>query len=533
MKKFRYFLLVFIIVLFCEFFICSYSFVTNASNTSNVLNQENLNTSNNSENSDSSISNNSVTDKNNTANITNPDITTYSPACILMDAKTGKVLYEKNSSVTRYPASTTKIMTAILTLENCELTDIATVSHNAVFSVPSGYTHASLREGEKLTIENLLNVLLIPSANDAANVLAEHISGSVEEFAKLMNEKAKEIGCLNTHFVNPNGVHNKNHTSTAYDLALMGRYAMQNATFREIVKKTNYTLPATNKYEKSDRSFVTTNDLLRENYSTSKDNYYYPYAIGIKTGYTSDAGSCIVAGASKDNMEMIAVVLGGESTSNGLSQRYLDCKTLFNYAFDNYSTKTLHEEHSVLEQIKIKGATSDTKNLDVLVKDKISVLLKNDDNNNLSPEISYNDNLKAPIAENSVIGKITYKIDGEIYSSDLIAGSSVVASGIISVLVRIILILVTLYLIFLLLKTPRGKNNYKKKNTKRKSSNSKIKKANKKTSKNYKKDITDSSLNDDSKKENDKPKTTKNGKHKSKHSRRKFSFYYFKQFVKL
>lgn len=449
MKKLKSFLLLFIFVLFCEFFICSFSFVADASNVSS---EQDL--ANNTPDTNSSI----------------PDITTYSPACILMDAKTGKVLYEKNSSDVRFPASTTKIMTAILTLENCKLSDVATVSHNAVFSVPAGYTHASLKEGEELSIENLLNVLLIPSANDAANVLAEHISGSVEEFANLMNEKAKEIGCLNTHFVNPNGVHNKEHVSTAYDLALMGRYAMQNPTFREIVKKTTYTLPATNKYDKTDRSFVTTNDLLRENHSSAKDNYYYPYTIGIKTGYTSDAGSCIVAGASKDNMEMIVVILGGESTSDGLSQRYLDCKTLFNYAFENYSSKVLHEENSVLKQIKVKGATKDTRNLNVLVKDQISILCKNDDVNELTPEIIINDDLKAPISVNSVIGKITYNVDGETYSSDLIAGSSVIASGIMSLLIRIVLILVTLYLIFMLIKTPKRKPNYKKKRAKKKTS---------------------------------------------------------------
>lgn len=118
-------------------------------------------------------------------------------------------------------------MTAILTVENCKLDDVATVSHNAVYSIPYDYTHASLKEGEELTIEQLLYALMIPSANDAAIVLAEHISGSVEEFAKLMNKKAEELGCKNTHFVNPNGIHNKNHTSTAYDLALMGQYAMK------------------------------------------------------------------------------------------------------------------------------------------------------------------------------------------------------------------------------------------------------------------------------------------------------------------
>ena len=171
-----------------------------------------------------------------------------SPSCILMEASSGKVLYEKNANQVRYPASTTKIMTAILALENCELTDVATVSRNAIHSIPPDYVIANIKEGEELTVEQLLNVLLIPSANDVAIVLAEHISGSVSKFSDLMNEKAKEIGCKNTHFVNPNGIHNKNHVSTAYDLALIGRYAMENATFRKIVQKTQYTLPANGLY---------------------------------------------------------------------------------------------------------------------------------------------------------------------------------------------------------------------------------------------------------------------------------------------
>lgn len=179
---------------------------------------------------------------------------TYSSACLLMEESTGKILYSKNANSIMYPASTTKIMTAILTLENCKLSDTAVVSHNAVFSIPSGYSTASLVEGEVLTIEQLLNVLLIPSANDAAVVLAEHIAGSVEAFSDMMNSKAVELGCLNTHFVNPNGIHNENHYSTAYDLALIGKYAMKFPTFKEISSKTRYTLPITNAYSKEDRS---------------------------------------------------------------------------------------------------------------------------------------------------------------------------------------------------------------------------------------------------------------------------------------
>lgn len=390
------------------------------------------------------------------------DLNTYSPACILIDSNTGKVLYEKNSNTVRYPASTTKIMTAILAVENCKLDDLATVSHNAIFSVPYGYSHASLKENEQLTIEQLLNVLLIPSANDAANVLAEHISGTIEDFANLMNQKAKEIGCLNTHFVNPNGVHNKEHTTTAYDLALMGKYAMQYDKIREIVRKTQYKLPATSVYTKSDRIFNNTNDLILENHSSSKSNYYYPNAIGIKTGYTSEAGCCIIAGAKKNNMEVIAVVLGGDSTKDGLSERYLDCKNLFNYAFNNYSLKTVQTEGSLLKQIVISGASSDTKDLNVLVKNNISILLNNEANiENLEPEIIFNENLKAPISANSVVGTISYTVDGVTYSSELIAGNEVIASDFMAILFRVLLIFVTLYLLYLLVK-PSNRRYHRK-----------------------------------------------------------------------
>lgn len=389
------------------------------------------------------------------------NLKTYCPSCILIEANTGKILYEKNSNDVRFPASTTKIMTAILTVENCNLDDVATVSHNAVYSIPYDYTHASLKEGEELTIEQLLYALMIPSANDAAIVLAEHISGSVEEFAKLMNKRAEELGCKNTHFVNPNGIHSKDHTSTSYDLALMGKFAMQNSIIRKIVSTTQFTLPATNKYSKADRTFNNSNDLL-----STYSRYYYEGTTGVKTGYTGEAGNCIIASAKKNDFEVILVVLGGESTNTGLSQRYLDCKTLFDYAFNNYSLKTLNEKNAVLKQITVRGATEETQNLNVLIKDKIEIFSENSaDLSSLEPEITLDENLMAPISANSAIGKITYNYDGQTYSSDLIAETQVLSSDFLPLLFRILLIFVVLYLLFLLLKNPKNKSKktYKKK----------------------------------------------------------------------
>lgn len=391
-----------------------------------------------------------------------------SPACVLIESSTGKILYEKNANEIRYPASTTKIMTAILVLENCELTDIATVSYNAINSIPADYVTCNIREGEELTIEELLNVLLIPSANDAAVVLAEHVSGSVSKFSDLMNEKAKEIGCKNTHFVNPNGIHNKNHVSTAYDLALIAQYAMKNSTFREIVQKTRYILPATNKYSNEDRSFTTTNTLLIKNTSKSKDNYYYPDAIGVKTGYTSEAGNCLVSSANRDNMEVISVVLGAGFTKDGFSEKFLDTITLFDYVFDNYSMKTVQEKNSVLKEVNILFATKETKNLKVLVKDDIQIFQEDSSSlDSLQPEIVL-DKLKAPISAGSTVGTITYTVDGNTYSSELIAQDDVVPSDIFPILLRIVLITITLYLIYLLLKPKKtNKQNYKKLKNKR------------------------------------------------------------------
>lgn len=407
-----------------------------------------------------------------TVTYTNPtDITTYSPCCLLMESKTGKVVYENNGYEKMYPASTTKIMTAILTLEHCELTDLATASYEAVFTVPVGYTNANIQVGEELTVNQLLHVLLISSANEAANVLAEHIAGSVESFATMMNTKAEEIGCLNTHFVNANGVHNENHYSTAYDLAIMGKYAMQNETFREIVATTFYTLPSTNKYPTNDRVFGTTNELIKKDTSDKVDNYYYEYATGAKTGYTNSAKNCIVATAKKDGIEYIVVILGAQTTENGLSARYLDCKNLFNYAFENYKVKTINEKGSILKKTKIAKANISTKQLNVVVEDEISLLLKKDtDINTITPTVELNSDLKAPISENTVIGKITYEIDGNTYTSNLLAGGDVVESNAFNTFLTVGSIILVLFLLYKLLKTDNKRKKRKRK--RKKNSNS-------------------------------------------------------------
>lgn len=389
------------------------------------------------------------------------EIKTYSPHVVVMESSTGKLVYEKDGFSEAYPASTTKIMTAILTLEHCKLTDKATVSHNAVYSVPLGYTHANLVEGEELTINQLLHILLIPSANDAATVLAEHIGGSVDSFATMMNTKAEELGCKNTHFVNANGIHNENHYSTAYDLALIGREAMKNEDFRKIVMTTEYTLPATNKYPEANRFFKATNFLIVPDDSDSVDNYYYPYATGIKTGYTNPAGDCIVASAKKDDKEYIVVILGAEKLDNGLSARYTDCKNLFNYAFDNYKTYMLHSANSKLKEMEVSKAFIFNNKLDVVIQDDINLLIRKDTIvSDITPTIKITSELIAPIYKDTQIGTITYEVDGNTYTSDLLAGNDVPEGNFFNILLNIAVVLVILYLLFKILKF---KKNFKRK----------------------------------------------------------------------
>lgn len=186
--------------------------------------------------------------------------------------------------------------------------------------------------------------MLIPSANDVANLLAEHTAGSIPAFAELMNKKATEIGATNSHFTNPSGVHDPNLYTTAYDLALIARYASNNEKLMEIVKTAKYTIPRTDIHPEEDRTFTNSNLLL----DPADQTYYYKYATGMKTGFTDPAGDCLVAIAKKDGVEFIAVCLKGSTLENGLRSKFIDCKTLFDFAFANYTTyyKDLQEGNS-------------------------------------------------------------------------------------------------------------------------------------------------------------------------------------------
>ncbi len=269
----------------------------------------------------------------------------YSESAILMEKNTGKVLYAKDVYSRKYPASTTKILTAIIAIENCELDQKMTASPEAVKLPSNSYTKANIQAGETFTLDELLGVLMLQSANEAANVIAENVAGSIDNFTDMMNKKAKEIGCIDSHFVNANGIHDENHYSTSYDMAAIAAYCMRNESFRKYANMMECKLPDTEFWgeeqiaENGERHFYNTNKLL-----IPGDKYYYPYCIGIKTGFTTPAKNCLIAASEKDGFELISVILHAEQTEDKLSARYMDTINLFNYGFNNFSKDEIYKE---------------------------------------------------------------------------------------------------------------------------------------------------------------------------------------------
>lgn len=381
------------------------------------------------------------------------EITILSPHAILIDAQTGQILYEHNAREQAYPASVTKLMTAILTLENCKLDDEVTVDRNALLGIPRSYTVAALQPNEKITVEELLNVLLIPSANDAANVLAFHIAGSTEAFAEMMNKKAEELGCKNTHFCNPSGIHDDNHYTTTYDMALIGKYAYTFDTIKTIAQKTEYELP--NLPDGKERKFKTTNTLI-----TPKNQYFYENATGLKTGYTDKAKSCIVATAKKNDMELMCVVLGGDKTEDRKAQRELDCKTLFDYGFNNYSSSDLCIKNNSVDKSKINNLSDNLKDVDLCYESSLHLLVPTD--NSYTTQYTFKQDIKLPIKKGEIIGSVTYTIDGTEYKTNLIALNDVypISTKNVNYLFRVLLIaLLLLFLVSIVRKKNRKKES--------------------------------------------------------------------------
>ena len=347
------------------------------------------------------------------APLTQTDYAVDSPHALLMDMNSGMVLYQKDMDTRIYPASTTKIMTAIVALsDKPDFDAVITVSETAVVSTPVGSSSMGLKPGEELTFRDLMYGMMVYSANDAANVLAEYNAGSIEAFVDKMNQKAEELGAKDTHFVTPHGFHDDDHYTTTRDMAIFARYAMTDPsirdTFREIVATQTYTVEPTNLYPEQ-RIMNNTNMLLP---NKQDKRYIYKDAIGIKTGHTSEAGYCLVSAANKNGEELLVVVMGS-SIIDGLNMSYMDTLSLYGFAAREFQKETIVSAGDSLDEAPIANAFG-SKYILLNAKEELSVMLPvGYDPELLTTKKSVTQNIHAPIKEGTELGSMEYFYDGE------------------------------------------------------------------------------------------------------------------------
>lgn len=337
-------------------------------------------------------------------------------SAVLIDAKTGIVIYDKDKDAKSYPASTTKILTALLAIENTKPTDVLTHSHNAVFNIGPGSSHIGMRENEQITMEQALHGVLLASANEVCMAISEHISGSEEKFVELMNKRAKEIGAKNTHFANPHGFHDENHYTTSYDMALIMKEAIKNEEFVKYISTTTYKIPATN-IVNEERILNNSNKLILE-----RSPYYYEYCIGGKTGFTDEAGNTLVTYAKKDNIELIAVVMKDEGF-----KVYDDTKSLFEYGFSNYETKEIFKKEGYKSKVSVFQKFKDKEillgDIYALLEDNVSLSLpKSVDISKIEKVENIPTPVLAPINVGDKVGTLDFLYEGnKIYSVNILS----------------------------------------------------------------------------------------------------------------
>ena len=332
---------------------------------------------------------------------------------IVGEMTTNEIVFEQNADERLYPASTTKIMTAILALEYGNLNDIVTVSGNAVKSLENSGSSVMLKEGEQMNMLNMITYLLVASGNDAANALAEHISGSIPAFVELMNNKAKELGCTNTNFVNAHGLHDENHYTTARDLLKIAQYAMKNEKIVASMQKSTIKTPVTNKHK-------TQTTLGNTNLLTS--SYKQVGLIGGKTGSTTAAGYCLVAACQEDDKIYYSVLLDCDTTT----LRFSETKALFKFGKESFSVQTLLSATEPICEAPVR-LSSKVDSVMLVPEHSISALLPNDfDAKAVELEYSYDKDITAPVAVGDALGKVNVRYNGHEYGQvKLVAASKV------------------------------------------------------------------------------------------------------------
>ena len=346
-----------------------------------------------------------------------PDPAIQAKAALLVDANTGRMVYGKNEHEELYPASLTKIMTALLTLEAVDSGQLSmdqpiTVTESALEGLAADGSTAGIRAGEVLTVEQLLECMLIVSANEACNILAEQVSGSVDAFVGAMNEKAAALGCENTHFVNTTGLHDSQHYTSAWDLYLITAEALKHDDFLRICDMKSATIPATNLSE--ERVLHSTNYLI-SNWRAL--GYLDSRAHGVKTGSTSDAGHCLVSTAAEGGLAFISV------------GRFSETSRLFDWGFENFSYQTVLEEAELVKEVSV--ALSKVDHVSVHPAADVELLLpKGTDPASLERTLDLESPVDAPVTEGQVLGTLSLSLEGEVLTTvDLLASHDVEASG--------------------------------------------------------------------------------------------------------
>ena len=348
------------------------------------------------------------------------DISVQADSAILIDATTGTILYDKNKDKEQYPASITKLMTVLLALEYGKLDETITFSEEAVFGIERNSSHIALDVGEEITMEQALYAIMLQSANEAALGVAEHIAGSKEAFAQMMTERAKELGATHTNFVNPNGLHDDNHYTSAYDMALIAKELLKFDYFRELMATTYYEIPPTNKQPETRYLYG------QHKMQNSNSSFYYEGCEGGKPGFTNEALNTLVTYAKRGDTELIAVVLKDTGTNI-----YSDTITLFNYGFEHYETLQLFSANEFNETVpvfqSVEDQTLDAGNASLIAANDIyATVPKGTTVEDLERNIFYEESIAAPASEGTVEGVIEYSLNGQLLGrANLVLASAV------------------------------------------------------------------------------------------------------------
>lgn len=342
-------------------------------------------------------------------------------SAVLIDSKTGDILYDKDGNKQIYPVSSTKILTAIIAIENTTLTETVLIDEETANSVDD--SSISLLNGEVLTIEDLLHALLMSSADDSAVAIAKHISGSADNFSELMNQEAKRIGAKNSEFTNPTGAPDEKHFSTAYDLAVISNYAMKNESFREIAKKTDYTIEPSNKHNEK-RIIKNSNKLL---YSDEKIDVNgkptaikYNNALGVKMGSKNESEQCLISSLNISGNQYTSVVLNSVDPDI-----YIDTHKLFEFLYKDSNPVVLAKKNEFLDNISIDEGT--TPFITAVFEKDFTLIPGSENLSDIEREFVPLKNIKLPIAKGQLVGKVNFKSDDKILgTANIVSNTNIV-----------------------------------------------------------------------------------------------------------